>query len=115
VSSQTLLKDGNPYPSNLNRIDKSVRSELFTALDIAKPLHIFQQTSVQMKLMVLCPITSTDFKKVTAQQARFLARRDTEVEVVSIEKGPVSIESTYESATAEPYAIEKIREAEMGF
>jgi len=57
-------------------------------------------------------ITSTDFKKVTAQQARFLARRDTEVEVVSIEKGPVSIESTYESATAEPYAIEKIREAE---
>jgi hypothetical protein len=34
LSSQTLLKDGNPYPSNLNQLDKSVRGKLFTALRI---------------------------------------------------------------------------------
>jgi hypothetical protein len=31
---RTPLKDGNPYPSNLNHIDKSVRNELFTALSV---------------------------------------------------------------------------------
>jgi len=66
--------------------------------------------------MVLCPIRSVDFKRVTAAQARLLARKDTEIEVVNIEKGPESIESTFESAMAEPYAMEKIREAEaQGF
>ena len=27
-----MLKDGNPYPSKANHIDKNVRDELFTAL-----------------------------------------------------------------------------------
>jgi allantoin racemase len=62
--------------------------------------------------MVLCPITSSDFKKVTAANARFFARKDTEIEVVNIEHGPESIESAYESAMAEPYALERIKDAE---
>jgi len=66
-----------------------------------------------LRLMVLCPITSPDFKKVTAAQARTFARKDTQIEVISVDKGPESIESVYESSMAEPFAVEKIKEAEM--
>jgi hypothetical protein len=41
LSSQTLLKDGNPYPSNLNQLDKSVRGKLFTALSLLSTFIIF--------------------------------------------------------------------------
>lgn len=65
-----------------------------------------------MKLMLLCPTVSPEFKKVSEGQARKVCRQDVDLEVVGIESGPASIESIYESALAEPFAAEKIKEAE---
>jgi len=65
-----------------------------------------------LKLMLLCPIVSPEFKKLSESQARSVCRQDVDLEVVGIESGPASIESTYESVMAEPFAVEKIIEAE---
>jgi allantoin racemase len=62
--------------------------------------------------MLLCPIVSPDFKALSEGQARKVCREDVDLEVVGIESGPASIESTYESVMAEPFAAEKIMEAE---
>lgn len=66
-----------------------------------------------MKLLVLCPLVSEDFRKVTENQARKVCRQDVVLEVAGIESGPASIESTYESIVAEPFVAEKIVEAEQ--
>jgi hypothetical protein len=36
VHHKTMLKDGNPYSSKANQIDKNVRGKLFTALSSEK-------------------------------------------------------------------------------
>jgi allantoin racemase len=69
-----------------------------------------------LKLMLLCPIVSPDFKRLSESQARRVCRQDVDLEVVGIENGPASIESTYETVMAEPYAVEKILDAaQRGF
>lgn len=55
---------------------------------------------------------SEDFKKLSESQARKVCREDVVLEVVGVERGPVSIESIYETVMAEPFAVEKIMEAE---
>ena len=66
-----------------------------------------------LKLMLLCPIVSEDFKRLSENQARKICRQDVVLEVVGIERGPASIESTFETVVAEPFAVEKIMEAEQ--
>jgi allantoin racemase len=66
-----------------------------------------------LKLLLLCPIVSEDFKRLSEAQARKVCRQDVVLEVVGIERGPASIESTFETVVAEPFAVEKIMEAEQ--
>jgi len=62
--------------------------------------------------MVLCPITSESFRELTEKIAKKICRKDVELEVVNVERGPASIESTFETIMAEPFAVEKIKEGE---
>jgi len=67
---------------------------------------------IDLKLMILCPITSESFRELTETIAKRVCRKDVEIEVVKVEKGPASIESTFETVMAEPFAVEKIKEGE---
>lgn len=62
--------------------------------------------------MLLCPIVSEDFKKTSEDIAKHVCRKDAVLEAVGLDKGPMSIESTYETVMSEPFATQKIIEAE---
>lgn len=65
-----------------------------------------------MKIRVIEPVISKTLEGTSLEELSPLARPDTELSVVSIDKGPASIESTYEAALAAPHVVAKIVEAE---
>jgi allantoin racemase len=65
-----------------------------------------------MKIRVIEPVISKTLEGTSLEELSPMARPDTELSVVSIDKGPASIESTYEAALAAPHAVAKIVEAE---
>lgn len=69
-----------------------------------------------IKIKVLIPNSSEEFRDSQIEERKKAALRGTEVEVVCLPHGPVSIESAYDEAMAAPYIIEEVKKAEaQGF
>lgn len=66
-----------------------------------------------MKIRVVIPILKQEiFEEITRKELEAARRKDVEIDIVSIEKGPASIESAYDEEIAAPWILEKIKEAE---
>jgi len=66
-----------------------------------------------MKVCVVIPILKEKiFEEITYRELEVARRKDVEISVVSIDKGPASIESAYDEEIAAPWILEKIKEAE---
>lgn len=66
-----------------------------------------------MKICAVIPILKKKvFEEVTYRELKAAARPDVEITVVSLEKGPASIESMYEEEVAAPWILQKVKEAE---
>lgn len=66
-----------------------------------------------MRVCVIVPILRHEyFEEVTYKEFKVAARPDTEITVISLEKGPASIESMYDEEIAAPWILEKVKEAE---
>jgi len=66
-----------------------------------------------VKICVIIPILKNKiFEEITYRELEVARRKDAEISVVSIEKGPASIESAYDEEIAAPWILEKIKEAE---
>jgi len=65
-----------------------------------------------MKIRVIAPVTTKQFEATALKELSPSARPDTELSLVSLDKGPASIESRYESALAVPDVVAKIVQAE---
>jgi allantoin racemase len=66
-----------------------------------------------MKICVIIPILKNKiFEESTYKELDAARRKDVEISVVSIEKGPASIESAYDEEIAAPWILEKVKEAE---
>ena len=65
-----------------------------------------------MKIRIIIPITSRNFAiKMSAGYAE-IARPDTAISVVCLDKGPASLESQYEDAVAVPQVVLRTVDAE---
>lgn len=66
-----------------------------------------------MKIQVIIPILKNEvFEEITYKELGVAKRKDVELSVVSIEKGPASIESAYDEELAAPWILQKVKEAE---
>jgi allantoin racemase len=65
-----------------------------------------------MKIRVVVPLTTKAFEEMTLQELSPVARPDTELSVVCLDKGPASIESRHEEALAVLDTVAKIVQAE---
>jgi allantoin racemase len=65
-----------------------------------------------MKIRVVSPIYGDWLVKDAVAEANQFKAPDTEIDGVGLEKGPTSIESTYDEILANPYILEKVIEAE---
>lgn len=66
-----------------------------------------------MRVCVLLPILGHKyFEEITYKEFKSSARPDTEITVVSLEKGPASIECWYDEEVAAPWILEKVKDAE---
>jgi len=66
-----------------------------------------------MKICVVVPILKQKiFEEITRKELEAARRKDVEISVVSIDKGPASIESAYDEEIAAPWILERIKEAE---
>jgi allantoin racemase len=65
-----------------------------------------------VKIRVIVPVITKEFEGMTLGEFSAAAGPDTEISVVSLDKGPASIESGYEKALAVPDAVAKIVQAE---
>lgn len=66
-----------------------------------------------MKICAIIPILKErTFEEITYRELKAAARPDVDITVVSLEKGPASIESAYEEEVAAPWILQRVREAE---
>jgi allantoin racemase len=65
-----------------------------------------------VKIGVVVPSVSKQFANMLFQRCSAAARPDTELSVVSVDQGPASIESRYDTAMAAPHIVRKIVQAE---
>jgi allantoin racemase len=65
-----------------------------------------------MKIRVVEPVTSSTLEGTSMEELSPIARPDTELTAVSLDKGPASIESTYEAALAAPHVVARVVEAQ---
>lgn len=66
-----------------------------------------------MRVCVIIPILQNDFfEEITEREFKAYARPGTEIKVVSLEKGPASIESMYDEHISAPWTLEKVKLAE---
>jgi allantoin racemase len=66
-----------------------------------------------MRIYVIVPILKNELlEEITYKELESCKRKDTEITVVSLEKGPASIESAYDEEIAAPWILEKVKEAE---
>lgn len=66
-----------------------------------------------MKIYVIVPILKNEvLEEITYKELDNYKRKDTEISIVSLEKGPASIESAYDEEIAAPWILEKVKEAE---
>lgn len=66
-----------------------------------------------MRICVIIPILQNDyFEEITEREFKAFARPGTEISVVSLEKGPASIESMYDEYISAPWTLEKVEQSE---
>jgi allantoin racemase len=65
-----------------------------------------------MKIKVIIPNASVEFRDSQIKERKKSASPGTEVEVVCLKHGPVSIESSYDEALAAPHIVEEVKQAE---
>jgi allantoin racemase len=65
-----------------------------------------------VKIRVIVPVITKEFEQMTMDEFSAAARSDVELSVVSLDKGPASIESAYDEALAVPDVVAKIVQAE---
>ncbi|MHC1770129.1 MAG: aspartate/glutamate racemase family protein [Flexilinea sp.] len=65
-----------------------------------------------MKIRIIAPVTSTSLPNDAISAIVAFARKDVEISMVNLERGPASIESIYEEALAAPQVIQRSLEAE---
>ena len=66
-----------------------------------------------VRICIVIPILKNKvFEESTYRELDIARRKDVEIGVVSIEKGPASIESAYDEEIAAPFILEKVKEAE---
>ena len=63
-------------------------------------------------IYIINPLITKDFEEMTLREAEAAASPKTRLRVVSIDKGPVSIECRYDEALAVPYILKKVKEIE---
>ena len=61
-------------------------------------------------IYIINPIITKEFEERTLRESEAAASPDTQLQVVSIDKGPVSIECRYDEAIAVPYILKKVKE-----
>jgi len=64
-----------------------------------------------MRIFVINPNTSKSMTDHLRQELERIKRADTELKVVCSEYGPITIESAYDEALAEPATLERVRQA----
>lgn len=65
-----------------------------------------------MRIRVIVPVTTKQFEAERLEVLSPAARPDTELSVISLDRGPTSIESSYEEALAVPDILSKVVQAE---
>lgn len=65
-----------------------------------------------IKIKVIIPNSSIEFRDSQVEERKKAAAPGTEVDVVCLAHGPVSIEAAYDEALAGPYIIEEVKRAE---
>ncbi len=65
-----------------------------------------------MKIRVVAPVVATQLREQALDALSLAARPDVELSAVALDVGPVSIESSYESALAVPDTVAKVVQAE---
>jgi len=65
-----------------------------------------------IRVKVIIPNSSEEFRVTQIEERKKAALPDTEVTVVCLQHGPVSIESAYDEAMAAPYIIEEVIKAQ---
>jgi allantoin racemase len=65
-----------------------------------------------MKIKIIIPNASISFRDSQIEERKKAATSGTQVDVVCLQHGPVSIESAYDEALAAPYIISEVKKAE---
>ena len=66
-----------------------------------------------MKIKVVIPNSSVEFRNEAVDHRKQVAMEGTKVDVVSLPRGPVSMESFADEAYASPYLLDEIKKAEQ--
>ncbi|MGI9953080.1 aspartate/glutamate racemase family protein [Moorellaceae bacterium AZ2] len=66
-----------------------------------------------MKIKVIIPNSSVEFRDSQVGERKKATASGTEIDVVCLKHGPVSIEASYDEALAAPYVMEEVRKAEQ--
>ena len=61
-------------------------------------------------IYIINPLTDKEFEQMTLKEAEAAASPETQLQVVSIDKGPASIECCYDEVIAAPYVVKKVKE-----
>ena len=61
-------------------------------------------------IYIINPLTDREFEQMTLKEAEAAASPETQLQVVSIDKGPASIECCYDEVIAAPYVVKKVKE-----
>ncbi len=66
-----------------------------------------------MRIRVINPVITREFESLTYREFESLAGPTVKIEVVSLDKGPSSIESRFDEDLAKPDILKKVKEAEQ--
>ncbi|MDH5695373.1 MAG: aspartate/glutamate racemase family protein [Dehalococcoidia bacterium] len=61
-------------------------------------------------IYIINPLITKEFGEMTRRQAESVASPETQLQVVSVDKGPASIEYSYDGVIAAPYVVKKVGE-----
>ncbi len=61
-------------------------------------------------IYIINPLTDKEFEEMTIREVEPAASAETQLRVVSLDKGPASIECRYDEVIAAPYVVKKVRE-----
>jgi allantoin racemase len=65
-----------------------------------------------MRIKIILPNSSPELIKDRIEERKAIAGKDTEIEMVCLPKGPVSVENATDEARAIPYILDEIKKAE---